>query len=138
MSSRSRGRQYAVQLIYQFEFSDDSFEIVRERFWKNQEQPISSQSFADELAQGVLEHREELDLELSGYLDKWTLDRLISLNRIILEIGLYELKFLAEKTPWKVAIDEAVMLARAFSGEEHTNFVNGVLHNWYMKNRATS
>jgi len=134
MASRSRGRQFAVQLIYQTDFSGKTFEDVLPLFWKQQEDESLNREFAERLAKGVLDNRQRLDLELTGYLEKWTLERLITLNRIILELALFELENLDE-TPWKVVIDEAVMLARVFCGEEHISFVNGVLHNWCMKNK---
>ena len=136
MASRTRGRQFAVQLIYQADFSGKELEDLLAGFWDQQECPIRNREFPERLAAGVLEHREELDLELAGYLEKWSLDRLISLNRIILEMGLFELKYLENETPWKVAVDEAVLMTRMFAGEEHISFVNGVLHNWCVKNRG--
>jgi N utilization substance protein B len=136
MASRTRGRQFAVQLIYQADFSGKQLEDLVPAFWDQQDKEDEcNHQFAERLAIGVMEHREEIDLELTGYLDNWTIPRLISLNRIILELGLYELKFIDE-TPWKVVVDEAVMLTKVFSGEEHTGFVNGLLHSWCMKNRA--
>ncbi len=138
MASRTRGRQFAVQLIYQVDFSGKAINDLIPGFWEQHKEKKVNRDFPEILARGVLDHREELDLELSGYLENWSLDRLIVLNRIILELGLFELKYLKEDTPWKVAVDEAVMLTRMFSGEEHINFVNGVLHNWCMKNKESS
>ncbi|PIE03421.1 MAG: transcription antitermination factor NusB [Acidobacteria bacterium] len=137
MASRSRGRQFAVQLIYQSDFSGRPFESVLESFWDHQNDATLNRDFAETLARGVIENRERLDLELTGYLENWTLERLISLNRIILELALFELEQ-DDQTPWKVVVDEAVMLTRVFCGEEHINFVNGILHRWCMKNRKDS
>ena len=82
--------------------------------------------YEQRLIEGVLEHREAIDAELAAHLEGWTLDRLAPLERNILRVGLFELKWVAD-TPAAVAIDEAVTLAKRYCSDEAGRLVNGVL-----------
>lgn len=134
MSSRSRGRQFAVQMIYQFEFSGDPLDHILHHFWRNIEADQTTRAFSSQLARGVIEERRELDLEINGYLKNWTLDRIATLDRIILELALFELLAKDIEVPWKVVIDEAVTLAKMFGTDKSPTFINGVLHAWCARN----
>lgn len=134
MSSRSRGRQFAVQMIYQYEFSGDPLDHILHHFWRNIEADQTTREFSSQLARGVLEQRTELDLEIGGYLKNWTLDRIANLDRIILELALFELLAKDIEVPWKVVIDEAVTLAKMFGTDKSPTFINGVLHAWCARN----
>jgi N utilization substance protein B len=137
MTSRRRGRQFAVQLLYQQSFSDYAPEKVFTLFWENSQNKAgeSTRDFAQLLVNGVMENRFELDMEISAYLKNWTLDRIAVLDHIILRIALFELLH-SKDVPWKVVIDEAVNLAKLFSSEKSATFINGVLHAWATRNRA--
>ncbi|CAM2008828.1 transcription antitermination factor NusB [Acanthopleuribacter pedis] len=134
MSSRSRGRQFAVQMIYQFEFSGDTLDHILHHFWRNIDADQTTRAFSSQLARGVIEQRTELDLEINGYLKNWTLDRIATLDRIILELALFELLAKNIEVPWKVVIDEAVTLAKMFGTDKSPTFINGVLHAWCARN----
>jgi transcription antitermination protein NusB len=82
--------------------------------------------FTRELVEGVEEHRPELDEEIARLSRGWALDRIAALERSILRVGLYELRFRAD-VPDEVAIDEAVGLAKRYCGTEAPGFVNGIL-----------
>lgn len=133
MASRTRGRQFAVQMIYQQMFSKQDPDQVFQTFWKNHEADKETRMFSEDLVQGVLDHRQELDLEISAYLKNWTIDRIAILDRIVLEVGFYELLF-ERDVPWKVVVDEAVGLAAAFGSDKSPRFINGVLHSWTLNN----
>ncbi|CAM2068218.1 transcription antitermination factor NusB [Sulfidibacter corallicola] len=134
MSSRSRGRQFAVQMIYQQEFTGYDLDQVLEHFWRNINADETTRVFSRRLAEGVIERRQELDFEIQGYLKNWTLDRIAVLDRIILELALFELVSGKSEVPWRVVIDEAVTLAKMFSTDKSPTFINGVLHAWCAKN----
>ena len=135
MTSRRRGRQFAVQILYQKEFSEYALERVLELFWQSAKADAGTRNFAEDLAMGVLDNRQELDLEISAYLKNWSLDRIAAMDHFVLQIGFYELLH-QQDVPWKVVIDEAVNLAKMFSSEKSATFINGVLHAWASRNRS--
>lgn len=82
------------------------------------------------LVDGVLEHQDQLDDLISAKLDaKWTLSRLNKIDLIILRLSLFEIKYV-EDVPGKVALNEALQLAKEFSDEKERGFINGVLSNF--------
>lgn len=85
-----------------------------------------AKSFTVELAQGVEDHRAELDETLARHLKNWDLDRVAPLERAIMRVALYEIGH-REDVPTEVALDEAVGFAKEFCGEAAPGFVNGVL-----------
>jgi len=134
MASRSRARQLALQVIYQNHFSGKELEDDFTVFWQGVKADEGTRTFTERLARGVIDQAAELDLEISAYLVKWTLDRIVLIDRIILQIAFYEL--LHERdVPWKVVLDEAVVLGKMFSGDKSATFINGVLHAWATNNQ---
>lgn len=134
MASRSRGRELAVQILYQYDFSGYSLERVIELFWQKTKADKGTKLFTEELVDGVCDCLDELDLEIGAYLKNWTLDRIVTLDKIILQLAFYELLY-NQDVPWRVVLDEAVVLAKMFSGDKSATFINGVLHAWATKNR---
>lgn len=136
MASRSRSRQFALQLLFQREFGSESPESLN-HFWTENPADETTKTFCDELMVGVQENYQALDLEISGYLKNWTLDRIATMDRLILRLAFFELT-IAKKVPWKVVIDEAIMLAKLFSTDKSPTFINGVLHAWSTQNGLAS
>lgn len=127
MDKRHRARELALSLLYQLEFHPlEAFEEQHQAFWV--EHPIKSetQSLADELVRGTLHNRKPIDDLLSSHVEHWILSRLALVDLCILRLAAFELLFYGS-TPWKVAIDEAIELAKAFGGKDSSAFVNGVL-----------
>jgi N utilization substance protein B len=90
------------------------------------ELPETMREFANGLVRGTLDRRQEIDTILSAHAQNWRIERMAVIDRLILRLAIYE--FLAEtKTPPRVVINEALELARSYSGEEAVAFVNGVL-----------
>jgi N utilization substance protein B len=90
------------------------------------EVPEDAREFANSLVRGTLSRLEEIDALLTSHAQNWRLERMAVLDRLILRMAIYELLGDAT-TPSKVVINEALELARAYSGEEAVPFVNGVL-----------
>lgn len=88
--------------------------------------PVEAKPFTRELAEGVDEHRGELDAAIAAHAKGWALDRIAPLDRNIMRVALYEIRH-REDVPTEVAIDEAVELAKEYSGADAPGFVNGVL-----------
>ncbi|MGZ7236399.1 transcription antitermination factor NusB, partial [Streptococcus pyogenes] len=90
-------------------------------------QEVELPLFLFQLVTGVSEHKEELDKELESRLKSgWTLDRLTTIDKSILRLGLFEIRYFDE-TPDKVAVNEAIELAKEFSDQASVKFINGVL-----------
>ena len=87
---------------------------------------FDDEAFVEQLVHGVMEHREEIDGLITKFAPDWPLDTLTLIDRNILRLGTYELKF-SDAIPAKVAINEAIELAKGFGGQSSGRFVNGVL-----------
>lgn len=118
-------------MLYQWEVGRLPIAAVRETFWLQPQDgsvslPEAARAFAFELAEGVVANIERIDPIVSGAAEHWRLERMNVIDRLILRLAVFE--FLAQPaTPAGVVIDEALELARAFSGDEAVRFVNGVL-----------
>jgi transcription antitermination protein NusB len=88
--------------------------------------PDEAKPFTRELAEGVEEHRDELDAAIARHAKDWSLDRIAPLDRNIMRMALYEISY-REDIPTEVAIDEAIELAKEYCGTDAPGFVNGVL-----------
>jgi len=127
MGKRHRARELALSFLYQTEFYPlESFEERFQAFWAEHPAKPEVRSFAEELVRGTIGQRKAIDALLSSHLEHWILSRLALVDLCILRLAAYELLFHG-KTPWKVAIDEAIELAKAFGGKDSGAFVNGVL-----------
>jgi N utilization substance protein B len=136
-SNRHLGRIVALQSLYEFEFriqSEDSTVSIDEILGRNLERyesAIEDKSFVEELVRGVIEQQSELDAQIQPIAPEWPIEQIARVDRTILRIGVYELLFRKDKVPPKVAINEAVELAKAFGSDNSSKFVNGVLGTAY-------
>lgn len=126
MGVRHRARERALQCLYQWESTGAPIDRVLERFWRTQEEPEEIRRFAERLVRGTVGIAEALDPVIAEQAANWRLDRMGMVDRNILRLGAYELLREAD-TPPAVAIDEAIELAKRFSGDEAGQFINGVL-----------
>jgi transcription antitermination protein NusB len=95
---------------------------------------LDDYSFAEELAFGVFDHLKEIDAVIGKLAPEWPIEQVTIINRNVLRIGIYELKFgRREDVPPKVAINEAIELAKAFGGQSSGKFINGVLGSLYKE-----
>ena len=129
--SRHHAREAALQMLYQWEVGRVSMFEVRQTFWSHAAdagEPLAEElrGFATALADGVATRVEELDPVIAEAAEHWRLERMNVMDRLILRLAVYE--FLHEPaTPGKVIINEALELARSFSGDESVRFINGLL-----------
>ncbi len=136
-SNRHLGRIVALQTLYEFEFrtqSNDTSVDVDEILGRNLERyeaAIDDKTFVDALVKGVLAQQDELDGKIAPIAPDWPIDQIARIDRNILRIGLYELLYQAVIVPPKVAINEAVELAKAFGSDNSSKFINGVLGTAY-------
>ena len=132
MGARTRAREIALQLLFQYEWNSDyNIEQVLKEYVNGllagkPEDNDYTLDFARRCINGVLEHKEEVDALLTRYARKWSVDRMSKVDRNILRLGIYEIVF-APDIPGRVAVNEAVELAKRFGTDESGAFVNGIL-----------
>ena len=126
MRTRTLAREAALQYLYEVDVVGVEEAEPLGDFLARQVGRVDARPHAARLVAGVLEHKEAIDAELRSAAQNWTLERMAVVDRNVLRIGVYELTRDPE-VPEKVAINEAIDLARRFSSEEACAFVNGVL-----------
>jgi transcription antitermination protein NusB len=129
-NARRRAREAALQMLYQSEVGRISPGDTILSYWPALDDAgdmsAEHREFANDLVRGTVQRVEEIDRLLGTRAQNWRVERMAVLDRAVLRLATYELLAEAE-TPAKVIINEALELARAFSGEEAVAFVNGVL-----------
>lgn len=121
--NRRLARLRAVQALFQVDFTGVGWQVAIEDALDDGE--VTS-PFLEELVKGTLEHKEEIDQILRQSLTNWTLERVGNVDRAVLRMALYEMKYVTD-IPQNVSFNEAIELAKAFGGEDSGRFVNGVL-----------
>ena len=124
--SRSRCREFALQFLYQGEFSGPDQADAVARFWGHFQAEGSPPAYFTELVDGVVAHRDELDAFIVRYSEHWRLERMTIVDRNLLRVAIYELLYQPE-IPTKVVINEAVEMAKRFGSEASGGFVNAIL-----------
>ena len=125
MARRSRGREVALQVLYQDDLNPRHNPADDEQFVRNRLQVPELIEFANGLVAGVRRNRPELDQLLAQTADHWSLERMAAMDRNVLRLGAYEI--LHSETPRNVTINEAVELAKRFGSKQSAQFVNGIL-----------
>jgi N utilization substance protein B len=134
MSRRSRAREVVLQVLFEDDLNPDRKTIQGDDFMRNRlNQDLELLDFARRLLAGVRKHRAELDELLKKTADNWSLERMAVIDRNILRLGAYEM--LHSDTPDRVAINEAVELAKRFGAKQSPHFVNGILDRFVKERR---
>jgi N utilization substance protein B len=123
VARRHEARRRAIDILYQADVLGElPLDVLEE--WEAAGKKVAP--FARQLIEGVADHLDELDRVLGEHAEEWTVPRMPSVDRTILRVGCYELRF-REDVPAGAAIDEAVEAAKQLSTEDSGRFVNGVL-----------
>jgi transcription antitermination protein NusB len=131
-ANRHLGRIVALQTLYEEDFrkevNDSSVDLkeILERNIGRYDETIEDKTFIEELVAGIKQRQQELDDTIRPVAPEWPIEQIARMDRVILRIGTYELLF-EKGVPPKVAINEAVELAKAFGGDNSSKFINGVL-----------
>jgi len=129
MRKRTKAREFVLQMLYQLDITNDAWENILHNFWQDKEDesiPQELRDFSAGLLQGVAEHISEIDREIRLYADNWQLERMAFVDRNIIRLGSFELLYRGDIPP-KVSINEAVEMAKKYSGSEAGKFVNAIL-----------
>lgn len=134
-SNRHLGRIVAMQTLYEYDFrggsgASDDLKAILERNLAEFSGSIEDTSFVHDLVDGVTSEQGKIDDIIGPAAPEWPVDQIAKVDKIILRIGVYEL-MIKRDVPPKVAINEAVELAKAFGGENSSKFINGVLGTVY-------
>lgn len=138
-SNRHLGRIIVLQSLYEYEFRERAgdpnldLDLVIAKNIEPYEKALGDTEFVYALSHGVKDNLESLDKVLRPLAPEWPLETIAAIDRNILRIGLFELAECRDKVPPKVAINEAVELAKAFGAENSSKFINGVLGTAYRQ-----
>ena len=137
MANRHLSRSIVMQTLFEWDFRGYSLKVLKESIARNAQEfapGMGDLSFMETLTQGVAAKRNDLDAVIEKAAPEWPIDKISIADRNILRIGLYELLFSdRSEVPAKVAINEAIELAKTFGGENSGKFVNGVLGSVYKE-----
>lgn len=129
MRKRTQSREFALQILYEMDITRDTYNESLSNFWQTHNEEYIEENiknFTSELVKGVYDNLEVIDNKIAKYATNWQLKRMAVVDRNILRMGCFELVFRSDIPP-KVSINEAVELAKKYSGLEAGKFVNGIL-----------
>lgn len=137
MSSRHLSRSIAMQSLYEWDFSGrkpDTLEDITRRNIKEFGPGLEDESLIWQLVKGIVDNFSQLNKIIEKAAPEWPIEQINIVDRNILRIGLYEILYSnKEEVPPKVAINEAIELAKTFGGESSGKFINGVLGTVYKE-----
>ena len=126
MGPRRKAREYALQMLFQWDITRDSIDQIAATFFNGQDEEPAVIAFARQLVIQTVEHVEEIDALIQRHAEHWRLDRMATVDRNLLRLASQEFLFDRE-TPKTVVINEAIEIARRFSTQESPQFINGIL-----------
>jgi N utilization substance protein B len=126
LGKRRKAREFALMILYELEFRPDAAAAVLRDFWAQHVVPEDVREFAESLVRGAVEQAAALDRTIQENAAHWSLARIAPVERNILRLAAYELLY-RDDIPERVAINEAIELAKLYGAEESGAFVNGIL-----------
>ncbi len=126
MGARRKGRELALQVLYQMEITNEPSTRALQGFWESFESGPAAREFARSLVDGVIERRAEIDALIAAASENWRVERLSRTDLNVLRIAVHEMTK-SPPLPVEIAVDEAIEIARKFGTQESATFVNGVL-----------
>jgi N utilization substance protein B len=127
MGPRRKAREYALQMLFQWDITHDTMDQVIATFFQNlPDESTATVDFARQLVTGTVDHVEQIDEIIRRHAEHWRLDRMATVDRNLLRLAIYEFLY-GKETPKTVVINEAIEIARRFSAQESPQFINGVL-----------
>ena len=134
MSTRSRAREVALQALFQEDLNPRDSRDQLAPFVQARLQGDELREFATSLVLGVMRNQDELDALLESKANNWSLSRMAATDRNVLRLGAFEIRY--ADTPDRVAINEAVELAKRFGSAQSSQFVNGILDKLIQRNET--
>ena len=126
MGKRRKARELALMILYELEFRAGEAKAILDTFWQDHLVPPDVRAFTESLVRGAVESGPELDRLIAANAAHWSLARIALVERNILRLAVYELVY-RDDIPERVAINEAIELAKLYGSQESGAFVNGIL-----------
>ena len=126
MGARRKARELALQMLFQRDMAGNDPQSIIDTFEDLQRVRANVRDFAEKIFLGTVERMDEIDQIISAQADNWRLERMAAVDRNIIRMSIYELKYV-EGTPKLVIIDEAIEIAKKFGTEKSSQFINGIL-----------
>ncbi|MBT3948527.1 transcription antitermination factor NusB [Candidatus Parcubacteria bacterium] len=137
MSKRHLARSFVMQSLYQWDFRGNPTAAIPAIIDQNMKEfgigLEDTKEFVETTVDGVIKHQKEIDIKLADFAPHWPLEQMTLIDRNILRLGVFELEFNNEEIPPKVAINEAIELAKTYGGPSSGKFVNGILGAMYKE-----
>ena len=130
MAARHRSRKRALQVLFEWDMRGESIDQAISNYYstlysEESETQLKPDRFMEELVRGTVEKAPQIDAQIQARAEHWRLERMPVVDRNILRLAIFEL--MQNTVPAPIIIDEALELARQFSGEESMSFINGLL-----------
>jgi N utilization substance protein B len=125
MTLRHKSREFALQMLFEWDVTRQKPKRVEQQFWKSAHAADSTREFANQLFEGAATESGASDKMVTDLSENWRFERLAAVDRSILRLAIFELRY--GTAPVKVVIDEALELAKKFSSEGSPAFLNGIL-----------
>ncbi len=136
MRKRTLARELVLTTLYQSDIRKESLPAIeKESFSSSDVKDAEILDFAHQLLEGIEKYYKEIDLKILEYASNWRLDRMAIIDRNILRLGIFELLYMVD-VPSKVAINEAIELAKKYGDVESSKFVNGILDKAHKTNHV--
>jgi N utilization substance protein B len=126
MGNRRKARECALQILFQLEFNPADPQALARTYWESQKAPAGVRDYGSRLVDRILARHEKIDGAIQTVSKNWRLARMGAVDRNILRIAVCELLYEPSLVP-AIVIDEAIEIAKRYSGQESATFVNGVL-----------
>lgn len=126
MKTRRRARRVTLETLYEYDIAGHDPDEVLEQRLEDSPMETAGVEFAQRLIHGVVDYQEQMDTLIARFAPEWPLDQMAVIDRNILRIAIYEF-LVTDETPVKVAINEAVELAKVYGSDSAPRFINGVL-----------
>lgn len=126
MGKKRQARESALQILFQLEFNDTQVDSLVSQYWEDRKTSQEVMESTSLLVKGVVNHLEEIDSIIQGCSENWRLSRMVLIDRNILRIAVFELFFGEDLAP-AIIMNEAIEVAKKYSGDQSATFINGIL-----------
>ncbi|NOR54197.1 MAG: transcription antitermination factor NusB [Candidatus Aminicenantes bacterium] len=126
MGHRRKAREETLRILFQIEFEDAEFDTIVAQYWENREIHEEIKEYSTWLVSGIISHKGEIDDTIQSVSEHWRISRMALVDRNILRMAVFEILY-EENIDTAVVINEAIEIARKYSGNEAAAFVNGIL-----------
>jgi N utilization substance protein B len=135
MGIRRKARESALQILFQLEFDDSPIDRIFHQFWEGKKSETEERRHCEDLVTGILLHKSSIDAVVQSVSTNWRVERMVLVDRNILRMAAYEM-FWGEQLAPGIVINEALEIAKKFSGERSATFINGILDAIFQKSEA--